>query len=263
VRDVSAGRALHTGQVPELTIVMPYYNPGDQLGRNVSEVVYVLARAGIDFEVIAVSDGSTDSSGATLESLQSPHVRRIDLAEHKGKGEALRVGLAHGRSEYLGFIDADGDLPADLLEVFFERIRSGDSDIVVGNKRHPGSMVEYPFVRRLYSWGYQQLVRLLFDLDVRDTQTGIKLMRRQVLQAVLPSMVEQRFAFDLELLVIARRMGFDRVAELPVRIERSPGSTISSRAVAGILADTFRIWWRLKVTREYDDSREGRERERV
>jgi len=242
---------------------MPYYNPGDQLGRNVSEVVDVLARAGIDFEVIAVSDGSTDGSSATLDALGSGHVRRMELSEHKGKGEALRVGLAHGRGDYLGFIDADGDLPADLLEVFFSKIRSGDSDMVVGSKRHRGSMVEYPLMRRLYSWGYQQLVRLLFDLQVRDTQTGIKLMRRQVVQAALPLMVEQRFAFDLELLVIASRLGFDRTTELPVRIDRSPGSTISLRAVVGILADTFAIWWRLKVRHEYDETGDRRESERV
>ncbi|MGO9344136.1 MAG: glycosyltransferase [Acidimicrobiales bacterium] len=237
--------------MPELTIVMPYYNPGDRLGRNVSDVVAVLERTELDFEVIAVSDGSTDGSGASLEPLEHGRVRRIDLARHKGKGEALRVGLTEGRGRYLGFIDADGDLPADLLGPFVTEIRSGDVDIVLGSKRHSGSEVEYPIVRRLYSWGFQQLVRLLFDLDIRDTQTGIKVLRREVLEAVLPQMVEQRFAFDLELLVVARLLGFDRFAELPVRIERRFGSTISLRAVAGILADTFSIWWRLRVTHQY------------
>ena len=109
-----------------------------------------------------------------------------------------------------------GTCPADLLGPFVSEIRSGDVDIVLGSKRHHDSEVEYPIVRRLYSWGFQQLVRLLFDLDVRDTQTGIKVLRREVLEAVLPQMVEQRFAFDLELLVVARRLGFDRFAELPV-----------------------------------------------
>jgi glycosyltransferase involved in cell wall biosynthesis len=237
--------------VPELTIVMPYYNPGDRLGRNVADVVAVLERTNLDFEVIAVSDGSTDGSGASLEPLDHARVRRIELARHKGKGEALRVGLTEGRGRYLGFIDADGDLPAELLGPFVSEIRSGNVDIVLGSKRHSGSEVEYPIVRRLYSWGFQQMVRLLFDLDVRDTQTGIKVLRREVLEAVLPQMVEQRFAFDLELIVVARLLGFDRFAELPVRIERRFGSTISVRAVAGILADTFSIWWRLRVTHQY------------
>jgi glycosyltransferase involved in cell wall biosynthesis len=237
--------------VPELTIVMPYYNPGDRLGGNVSDVVAVLERTKLDFEVIAVSDGSTDGSGASLEPLEHRRVRRIELAKHKGKGEALRVGLTEGRGRYLGFIDADGDLPAELLGSFVSEIRSGNVDIVLGSKRHGGSEVEYPIVRRIYSWGFQQLVRLLFDLDVKDTQTGIKVLRREVLEAVLPQMVEQRFAFDLELLVVARLLGFDRFAELPVRIERRFGSTISLRAVVGILADTFSIWWRLRVRHQY------------
>jgi glycosyltransferase involved in cell wall biosynthesis len=240
--------------VTELSIVMPYYNPGDNLGRNVTDVVSALARTGIDFEVIAVSDGSTDGSGASIEALEQSRVRHIELSRHTGKGEALRVGLAEGRGDYLGFIDADGDLPADLLGPFVARIRSGDVDIVVGSKRHDDSDVSYPLVRRLYSWGFQQLVRLLFDLDIRDTQTGIKVLRREVLETVLPQMVEQRYAFDLELLVLANRLGFDRFAELPVRIERRFGSTISLKAVAGILSDTFSIWWRLRVTRKYGRS---------
>ncbi|MHB8594627.1 MAG: hypothetical protein ACYDB3_09925, partial [Acidimicrobiales bacterium] len=68
---------------------------------------------------------------------------------------------------------------------------------------------------------------------------------------VLPRMYEKRFAFDLELLVVARLLGFDRVVELPVRIERRFGSTISLRAVCGIIADTVAIWWRLRVGRAY------------
>jgi glycosyltransferase involved in cell wall biosynthesis len=236
---------------PELSIVMPYYNPGDNLGRNVTDVVAVLGRTGLDFEVIAVSDGSTDGSGASIEALDQGRVRHIELARHTGKGEALRVGLTEGRGRYLGFIDADGDLPADLLDQFVARVRSGEVDIVLGSKRHSASDVSYPLVRRMYSWGFQQLVRLLFDLDVRDTQTGIKVLRREVLEDVLPLMVEQRFAFDLELLVVANKLGFDRFAELPVRIERRFGSTISARAVAGILSDTFSIWWRLRVSHRY------------
>jgi len=238
-------------KTPEITIVMPYYNPGESLGRNVLDVLKVLESAGLDFEVIAVSDGTTDGSEATIDALGEDRVTRVDLAQHKGKGEALRVGLSKGRGRYLGFIDADGDLPADLLGTFVSTVRSGDVDIVVGSKRHLESDVEYPFVRRVYSWGFQQLVRVLFDLNVRDTQTGIKVLRREVLEAVLPLMVEQRFAFDLEMLVVARQLGYDRFAELPVRIERHFGSTISLKAVALILSDTFAIWWRWRVRSLY------------
>ena len=236
---------------PELSIVMPFYNPGPELARNVAAVVAALEHTGLSFEVMAVSDGSTDGSAEGISSLLGERLRCIDLPAHVGKGEALRVGLAQGRGRYLGFIDADGDIPADQLGSFVDAIRTETVDIVVGSKRHEDAEVVYPPLRRLYSWGYQQLVRLLFRLHVRDTQTGIKILRREVLEAVLPLMHEKRFAFDLELLVVAQLRGFDRLEELPVKIQRRFGSTISPSAVAGIIADTMAIWWRLQVRRSY------------
>jgi len=121
-------------------------------------------------------------------------------------------------------------------------VRTEHPDVVLGSKRHRASQVVYPPARRLYSWGYQQMVRLLFRLDVRDTQAGIKLVRRDVLVDVLPSMVEQGFAFDLELLVVARLFGYRHLVEAPVRIGRRFTSTVSPKVVAEMLRDTLAIW---------------------
>lgn len=230
----------------ELSIVLPFYNPGTRLARHLGDVVAALEDTGLSFEVLAVSDGSTDDSADSIAPLVGGRVRRIDMPQHVGKGEALRVGLSQGRGRYLGFIDADGDIPARHLGAFVEAIRSGSVDMVVGSKRHPDSEVAYPPLRRLYSWAYQQMVRLLFRLEVRDTQTGLKILRREVLEEVLPETFEERFAFDLELLVLARRHGFERVAELPVHVEQRLGSTISAAAVLGIVADTVGLWLRLR-----------------
>ena len=169
-----------------------------------------------------------------------------------GKGEALRVGLTQGRGRYLGFIDADGDLDPALLEPFIALIKLYEPDIVLGSKRHPLSEVEYPVVRRIYSWGYQQLIRVLFRLRIRDTQTGLKLVRRDVLANVLPRMVERRFAFDLELFVVARHLGYTRFLEAPIRLEHHFTSTISGTAVGGMLHDTLAIFYRLRILRHYD-----------
>ncbi|MHB8439266.1 MAG: glycosyltransferase [Acidimicrobiales bacterium] len=239
-----------TGEI-ELSIVIPYFNPGSALAANIGAVVEVLDHTGLGYEVIAVSDGSTDGSAQSIVALAPGRLRQINLPVNVGKGEALRVGLREGRGRYVGFIDADGDIPAHHLGQFVEAVRSGTVDIVVGSKRHAQSEVVYPRARRIYSWGFQQLIRLMFRLDVRDTQTGIKILRRDVLESVLPYMFEKRFAFDLELMVVAARQGFDRVAELPVRIEQHFGSTISPGAVLGIVADTAHIWWRLRVRRVY------------
>ena len=199
--------------------------------------------------MIAVSDGSTDGSPSSIAGIGQ--VRIVELAKNRGKGAALRVGLAQGRGRYLGFIDGDGDIPARQLSQFLAAIRAGDPDVVLGTKSHPDSDVVYPPLRRLYSFGYQQLIRLLFRLPTRDTQTGIKLIRRETLAAVLPKMLEKRFAFDLELLVVARRMGYRNFVELPVQIAERFTSTISPKAVWRTLLDTLAIFYRLRVTHFY------------
>jgi len=235
----------------DVTVVMPYYNPGDRLRATVERAVEVLRASGASFEVVTVSDGSTDGSERTLEDLAPDVVTRVVLPTRGGKGQAVRAGLERGRGRYLGFIDADGDVPPELLGDFVDVVRAESPDIVLGSKRHPASQVVYPLARRLYSWGYQQLVRLLFHLDVRDTQAGIKLVRRDVLIDVLPSMVEQGYAFDLELLVVARFLGYRHLVEAPVRIGRRFTSTVSPKVVAEMLRDTMAIWWRLRVQHGY------------
>ena len=212
-------------------------------------VVDALRTERVTFEVIAVSDGSTDGSPSSIAGIDQ--VRIVELAENQGKGAALRVGLAQGRGRYLGFIDGDGDIPARQLSHFLAAIRAGDPDVVLGSKLHPGSDVVYPPLRRLYSFGYQQLTRLLFRLPTRDTQTGIKLIRRETLAAVLPKMLEKRFAFDLELLVVARRMGYRNFVELPVQIAERFTTTISPKAVWRTLLDTLAIFYRLRIAHFY------------
>ncbi len=240
----------------DLSLVVPFYNPGSALRDTIERAAETLGTTGVSYEIIAVSDGSTDGSGSSLEGLLPGKLLTVTLSGNRGKGEALRIGLGMGRGRYLGFIDADGDLPAELLGGFVDVVQLEQPDIALGSKRHPQSEVSYPSLRRLYSLGFQWLIRLLFDLNVRDTQTGIKLIRREVLASVLPRMVEKRFAFDLELFVVARHLGFDRFVELPVRIRERFSSTVSLGAVSLVLRDTLAIFWRLRVLRFYDDSPE-------
>jgi glycosyltransferase involved in cell wall biosynthesis/O-antigen/teichoic acid export membrane protein len=238
----------------DLTVVVPYYNPGKLLVPTMERLLQVLDASGTTYEVIAVSDGSTDGSDGELDAALAgrPQLTNVVIAHNQGKGAALRLGLARGQGRYLGFIDADGDLDPLLLQSFQTMVSLYTPDIILGSKRHPLSEVEYPFLRRMYSWGYQQVVRVGFRLNIRDTQTGIKLVRRDVLAAVLPRMVEKRFAFDLELFVIARRLGYKRFLEAPIRLRHQFTSTVSWRSVYRSLLDTMAIWYRLRILHFYD-----------
>ena len=211
----------------------------------------VLDSSGMTFEIITVSDGSTDGSPFTLEGFPESMVRRMVFATNAGKGHALRAGLGMGRGRYLGFIDADGDISPEFLAPFVTIMRTEEPDIIIGASATRSS-VHYPPLRRLYSWGYQHLIHLLFRLKVKDTQVGIKLVDRRVIADVLPLLRESRFALDLELLVLAHRLGYTKIVEAPVRIEERFNSTISLKAVWLLLVDTLGLFVRYSVRHQYD-----------
>ncbi|MDA8261390.1 MAG: glycosyltransferase [Actinomycetota bacterium] len=237
---------------PLVSIVVPFYNPGPVFESAIREIVEVMEGTGVSYELIAVSDGSTDSSKDALVRLGISTIKDVYHLQRNGKGSALRTGLRLGKGEYLGFIDADGDIDPKALAGFISVLIAFQPDIVLGSKRHPASQVVYPPARRLYSFVYQQLIRRLFNLSIHDTQTGVKLCRREVIERALPLMVEKRFAFDLELFVVARRLGYDKFVEAPVIIRDRFSSTVNMIAVARTLLDTLAIFYRERVLHFYD-----------
>ncbi|HVL91073.1 MAG TPA: glycosyltransferase [Actinomycetota bacterium] len=236
----------------ELSVVTPVYNGGEQVGPRLAALLATLDRENIRADVILVSDGSTDDTPVLARAVGLDRVRVVHYPENCGKGFALRTGMAMATGRHVAFIDSDGDLnPADLVR-FLRLMPMYGADLVVGSKRHPLSEVDYPLFRRMMSWAYHVVVRVLFGVNVSDTQTGIKLVRREALAEVLPRMVEKRFAFDLELIVALRRAGHKRILEAPIQLDFQFTSTISKRAVAGIIRDTLAIWYRRFIIRQYD-----------
>ncbi len=237
---------------PTLSIIVPTYRDGARIYDNLLKLDQALGAIGEAYEIIVVSDGNVDNTHDEARRLAVPHVRVYHYERNMGKGFALRYGMVRSRGVIVTFIDGDGDIDPSLIAAYLKIIRETGADVVVGSKRHPQSEVIYPLLRRIYSMTYQALLRLLFDLEVRDTQVGIKLFRREVLMAVLPRIVVKRYAFDLELLVVARHLGFTHVVEAPVRIGQRFGSTINRRAIMSILWETAAIFYRKNVLRYYD-----------
>ena len=125
----------------------------------------------------------------------------------------------------MAFIDADGDIEPEAFTAFLRLVDLYEPDAVVGSKRHPLSHVDYPPIRRLLSWVFHLMTRTLFRLNVRDTQTGMKLFRRDVLADVLPRVRDDGYTFDLELLVAAARRGYRGSSR------RRSGSATDPRAI--------------------------------
>lgn len=242
---------------PLLSVVVPVYNQAGAIGDNVSTIHERIA-AGLQapFELIVVSDGSLDGTEEEVLERRLPLTRVLHYERNLGKGYALRVGALAARGEWVAFVDADLDLDPAAIPRYLAHARSQRLDYAIGSKRHPDSRVEYPRSRRVASWLYQRLVRLLFRLDVRDTQVGLKVFRRELLDDVVPLLLVKRFAFDLELLAVARALGYERGEELPVDLDyRFSGSGVRSIAVLRALVDTLAIAYRLRVLRYYQRRR--------
>src|SRR5438132_6130092 len=245
----------------KLSVIVPAYREARHIRANLGRLLSELDVIGRTYEVIVVSDGNTDGTAREAERVVSPHLKVIEYDRNMGKGYALRCGVAHSSGELVTFIDADMELDPRYIRGFIAVMESFECDAVVGSKRHPMSNVQYPRARRFQSAAYQLLIRALFRVRVRDTQTGLKLFRREVLEEVVPLLAIKRFAFDLELLVVARHLGFKKVMEAPVDLNYKFESTADLRATWHVLWDTAAIFYRLRLKRYY--SRRHEEGSRV
>lgn len=232
---------------------MPAYNLGREIAAN-TDRVYALLQGRIPFEIILVDDGSGDNTAAQIRIATERHpsvVRPVLLPANVGKGAALKAGLEACSGSHVLLLDGDLDLSPERIPTFFSVMRSEQADIVIGSKRHPQSRIDYPWRRRFASWCYYSLVRVLVGLPVTDTQTGMKLFRREAITWAFERMLCKSFAFDLEVLAICHAKGF-RVAEAPIRMEfGNKMGCLSLSTVRRVMTDTLAIFYRLRVLRYY------------
>jgi glycosyltransferase involved in cell wall biosynthesis len=250
-------RGSHSRQ-PRLSVVVPVFNQAASIVANLRVIRERLAEdLGEDFEIVVVSDGSIDATEAELLAQAPAGVFRVfHYDRNLGKGYAVKLGGLEARGRWIGFVDADLDLDPRDLALYVKHAEEASLDFAIGSKRHPDSQVSYPPSRVAASWLFQQLVRVLFRLNVRDTQVGLKVFRREVAEQVLPLLLVKRYAFDIELLAVARVFGFSRVEEMPVRLDyRFTGSGVRSRAVLRALIDTAAIFYRLRILHYYQRRR--------
>ncbi|MCX7882144.1 MAG: glycosyltransferase [Brevinematales bacterium] len=244
----------HLLEGKRLSIIMPFYNEGRVIVSHVQQVLDVCKEIGLNVEIVAVDDGSVDDGFEKLSQSFShnPQVIIVRNDTNFGKGWALKTGYEFSHGEYVLFLDADLELSPWHIPQFLFRLFEQKADAVIGSKLHPESEVNYPTIRRILSKGYYFFIRLLFRLPVMDTQTGIKLFRREALEASLPKTLVKRFAFDIELLVVMIAEGF-RIVSAPVCLHFSRGGigNIRLTTIWNIFFDTLAVVYRFHILHYY------------
>lgn len=242
-----------------LSVIVPTYRQEKSIVRDLIRIKSILDKLRYPTELICVVDGKQDATfkKALRFAQTTTNIRVVGYDTNKGKGYAVRFGMAESKGEVVGFIDSGMDLNPNGLAMLLEHFEWYESDIIVGSKRHPVSKVLYPWQRKILSFGYQLLVFFLFGLKVKDTQVGMKFFRREVLEKVLPRLLVKKFAFDVEILAVSNHLGFNRIYEAPVEIKLRFGgtSTITSqkffKQVFAMLVDTIAVFYRLKILNYY------------
>jgi glycosyltransferase involved in cell wall biosynthesis len=236
-----------------LSIIIPAYNEERNIAKTLGSLLKYFKKTPYRYEVIVVSDGSTDKTASKANRFDKKLVRVFEYKTNHGKGYALKYGVRRTRGKVVALTDAGGDFHPSHIDRFVKLMEVFDADVVIGSKRHPASVVNYPTKRRFYSRIYQLLIRLLFNLNIRDTQAGIKVFKKEVLQKILPRILVKQYAFDLELLVAAKRMGFNKIYEAPVHLNFNPATSgINPTTIWHILQDTAAIFYRAKIRRWYN-----------
>jgi len=237
-----------------ISVIMPAYNEAGHIKYAIEETTHTFKELGWDFEIIVVDDGSTDNTLELAREIAKSYgniIVKQNRVNH-GKGRALKFGFRFATGNFVVFLDADMDLHPAQISAFFDIMELDKADVVIGSKRHPNSVLNYPLQRKVISSFYFFLVKLLFGLPIRDTQTGLKLFKYEVLERVFPKILVKHFAFDLEILVNAHHLGY-KIAEAPVVLEsQRPMGRIGFKAIYTTWIDTLAIWYRMYILRYYD-----------
>lgn len=243
-----------------ISLIVPAYKQENTIAKDILRIEKVLKQLRHDFEMIIVVDGMDDKTYQAAKKIKSNNMKIFGYEKNRGKGYAIRYGMVRSKGDIIGFIDSGMELNPNGLSMLLEHFEWYNADIIIGSKRHAASKIDYPLNRIIISYLSQAFIRLLFGLNVRDSQVGMKFFKRKVIKDVLPRLLVKKFAIDIEILTVAYHLGYKRIFEAPVELNYNfKGSLISQgffNAIVNTLWDTLAVFYRLKILHYYDDASE-------
>ncbi|MCU0666123.1 MAG: glycosyltransferase [Candidatus Omnitrophica bacterium] len=239
----------------KISVIMPAFNEASRIALSIEETCRTMQDTGCPWELIVVDDGSVDNTFEQASLAAPKYPGKVIVRKNPrniGKGRALRQAIRLVKGDYTVFLDADLDLHPAQINTLFDIMRLDNADVVIGSKMHPNSKVDYPWHRKLVSSVYYSLVKMLFGLPCRDTQTGLKLFKTEVLRRVFPRLLVKKFAFDIELLVNIHHLGY-KIADAPIVVSpQIKFGVVNPESIWVTLWDTLAVFYRMKILKYYD-----------
>lgn len=233
----------------KLSIVIPAYNEARRLPGTLASIAEYLDVSELSAEVIVVDDGSTDGTVEAAKAVPGKGMppKIIGFEGNRGKGAAVKEGLLAATGDYVLFMDADNSTHITEVEKLLAVATKDKIPVVIGSRYLDSKSIKIkqPWYRVWLSRMGNRLIRHTILPGVLDTQCGFKLFKRQAAHDIAPLLTRERFSFDMELLVIAKQLGYD-IREVPVNWYDTPGTRLRPiKSAFGTLRDLVRIKWNL------------------
>lgn len=236
-----------------LSVIIPAYNEEKRLTKTLIEIDKYLKAQSYDYEIIVVNDGSKDETGKVVKELFSEieNLRLIDNKDNHGKGYVVRQGMLDAQGKFRIFTDADNSTSINQIEKMWPEFEKG-FDVVIGSRDIKGAVLDPPqsWSRILLGNTFNLLVQILCGLwGIWDTQCGFKCLTAEAVKDIFPKCRINRFAFDPEILVVAKKSGY-KIKEIPVYWRNDPDSKVKLKSMMKMGIDLLKIRWSL-ITRKY------------
>jgi len=228
-----------------LSLVIPAYNEEKRLPKTLTEIDGYLRTKDYDYEILVVNDGSKDKTVEIVNNL-IPGIKNLRVTgynRNQGKGYAVRFGMMETKGDFRLFSDADNSTSVDQVERMWPEFEKG-ADIVIGSRDVKGAILDppQPWMRHmLLGEGFKLFRKLVVDLwKIEDTQCGFKCFTKEAAENIFPRCRISRFAFDPEILIIGKRMGY-KIKEIPVYWKNDLESKVKLKSIFKIALDLFVI----------------------
>jgi len=237
-----------------LSVVVPAYNEQNRLPKTLREIEKYLKTQFYDWEIVVVNDGSKDNTSQVVKELLSEieNLRLVDNKENHGKGYVVKQGMLEAKGQYRVFTDADNSTSIDQVEKMWPEFEKG-YDIIIGSRDIKGAVLSVPqtWLRRRIGDIFNLLVQITCGLwGIWDTQCGFKGFTKKAAEDIFPRCRIDRFAFDPEILVIAKKMGY-KIKEIPVTWINDPESRVKLKSMIKMAVDLLKIRKNL-IAKKYD-----------
>lgn len=231
----------------KLSVVIPAYNEEKRISSTLLAVSEFLKNQPYQSEILVVSDGSKDATVQVVNSLKSqiPNLKLIANSENHGKGWVTKQGMLEAKGDVRVFMDADNSTKIDEITNFLSYFDEG-YDLVIGSRRISGSViaVHQPWIRDLQGTIFRTIVHIFVPLQVTDSQCGFKAFSASAAEKVFPKQSIYRWAFDVELLALARKMNL-KIKEVPITWVNDEESHVKLSGKIKMLLEVAQVRWNL------------------